>query len=515
MAEIISQGISDSVAYLQAVADPHTPYSITPKSGNYPNFKNVAIERRLANRWMAVHLGSRIFVDGMGITSAVAESEEVTMLRIPNLLMPTRNKRTVGFQMTPNGAIGGTPGNNTPFNHNLPDELMTDAVDIKFDQVYDNAFIVSRIQWRMIGNNLDILSQQTKNIPLATGFGYDGDVLATQIASALAYANANGNSNIIPYDPSNTDKGYLQKIMNSLVSALSNVRGAYHEGVVSYDRKNSVIVMRWSLFNALMTIDNGAIVNSDIGQKILLNGYLDDSGERLLGSGIVGKYAGVYIKAVPDEYWDFAAAELNLTDEQYAQWNKVVAYIANAAGTYGGLSSTYIDTDKAPTVTPAWQIRTDWGWGIKVTRPSSIALVVSTAGNLATDFTNPVTSFDGIASPNNIEMLIAQYQNSGAATPSGLIGVDNTPVTKVTLTIQGTGSAAIKDAIVTVRGENNTYPSIANNKDGTYSFTLPRASTATVTIAADGYQAAQINVTTTDTAAATKALSQTLTAEDE
>lgn len=510
---IISQGISDSVAYLQAVADPHTPYGVTPKSGNYPNFKNVAIERRLANRWMAVHLGSRIFVDGLGITSSVAESENVGMLRIPNLLMPTRNKRTIGFQMTPDGKPGGTPGNNTPFNHNLPDELMTDAVDIKFDQVYDNAFIVSRIQWRMIGNNLDLLGQQTKNIPLATQFGYDGDVLATQVASALARAKATGNSNIIAYDPTNTDRGYLQKIMNSLVSALSNVRGSYHEGVVSYDKKNSVIIMRWSLFNALMTIDNGAIVNSDIGQKILLNGYLDDSGERLLGNNIEGRYAGVYIKVVPDEYWDFAAAELNLTEEQFAQWNKVVAYIANAAGTYGGMSSTYIDTDKAPIVTPAWEIRTDWGWGVKVTRPSSIALVVSTENDLA-DFTNPIDTFDGIVSPNNLEMLIAQYQNSGVAQPSGRIGITNNPTTAVTLTVQGTGSAAIKDAIVTVRGEDNVYPSVANNNDGTYSFTLPRASTATVTIAADGYQAAQVNVTTTDTAAATKALSQTLTAEE-
>ena len=191
----------------------------------------------------------------------------------------------------------------------------------------------------------------------------------------------------------------------------------------------------------------------------------------------------------------------------------MVAYIANAAGTYGGMSSTYIDTDKAPIVTPAWEIRTDWGWGVKVTRPSSIALVVSTENNL-TDFTNPIDTFDGIVSPNNLEMLIAQYQNSGVAQPSGRIGITNNPVTAVTLTVQGTGSAAIKDAIVTVRGENNVYPSIANNNDGTYSFTLPRASTATVTIAADGYQAAQVNVTATDTAAATKAITQTLTAEE-
>ena len=155
----------------------------------------------------------------------------------------------------------------------------------------------------------------------------DADILATHIGAGLAQASKSGNSNIIAYNPSTTTTGYLQAIMNSLATALSNVRGSYKEGIVSYPREKSVFVLRWGVFNKLMSINNGALVNSDIAQRILLNGYLDDTGERLLGSYIYGRYLGIYIKVLPDEMFDTAAATLNLSAEQYAQWNKVVGYI--------------------------------------------------------------------------------------------------------------------------------------------------------------------------------------------
>lgn len=513
---VISTGLSDSQLYMQAVADVAAPFKVDAHSGQYPLVGNVLVNRRLANSWLITNLASRAFVDGLGVTSVGAEAENVGMIRFPLMYMPPRIKRTLAHKMCPaDDGTNGTKGNNLPFNRNLPHGVQTDGYDLKFMQEYDEAAQVSRVNMRLIGSDLNLLGQYTSNIPKTVGFMQDADILATHVASALTRASKSGNSNIIPYNPDTDTDGYLQSVMNSLATALSNVRGSYKEGIISYPREKSVFVLRWSVFNKLMTIKNGALVNSDIAQRILLNGYLDDSGTKLMGSYIYGQYMGIYIKVIPDEMWDTAAATLNLTATQYAQWNKVVGYIANAEGTLFGMSANVTDVDKSPTTSIGYIIRNDWGWGIKAIRDSSIALLVSTANDL-TDFTNPITSFEDINSPADMESIIESYQEADSSEQTvQRVGVTAPSlVTEVTLTVQGTGSAAVSNADVTVRAEDGTYVTVSNGENGTYTFTLPRASTATVTIAAEGYQAASLNVQATDTATATKALSQTLTAED-
>lgn len=508
---VISTGVSDSQLFLQAVANVAAPYNAEAHSGQYPLLGNVTVARKLASRWLATNLMSRAFVDGMGVTSYGAESENVGFLRIPLMYMPPRLKRTLGTKLCPtDGGMNGTPGNNLPFNRNLPHGVQTDGYDLKFVQEYDEAAQISRVNMRMIGSSLDLLGQYTSNVPKAVGMMQDADILASQIGSALTRAKATGNSNIIAYNPNTNDDGYVQGIMNALAASLSNVRGSYKEGIISYPREKSVYVMRWSFFNKLMTIKNGALVNSDIAQKILLSGYLDESGTKLLGSYIQGRYMGIYIKVLPDEMFDTAAATLGLTNEQYAQWNKVVAYIANAEGTLFGQSAQVIDVDKSPTTSIGYIVRNDWGWGVKVVRPSSIALVVETADNLA-DFVNPVTNFEDIETPANMEGIIDGYQN---ATPEEKvvqrIGVSApTLVTEVTLTVTGPTAGT---ADVVVRAEDGTYPTVANNEDGTYSFTLPRASTATVAVSAEGYTSATTAITAANTATATYTATQALTA---
>lgn len=508
MAEmIISSGIPDSQLYLQAVANASAPFEVTPSSGNYPLVGNALVNRKLSSRWLAVNLASRAFVDGMGVTSVGAEGENVGFIRFPMMYMPPRLKRTLGSKLCPTGELDGTPGNNQPFNKNLPHGVQTDGFDMKFMQEYDEAAQVSRANMRMIGANLDLLGQYTSNIPKVVGLLQDADVLASHIGAGLARANETGNANIIAYDPTNDTDGYMQELMNSLGSALSNVRGSYKEGIISYPKEKSVYVMRWSFFNAFKTIKNGALVNSDIAQKILLNGYLDESGSRLMGNYIEGVYNGIYIKVLPDEIFDTAAATLGLTNAQYQQWNKVVAYIANGEGTMFGMSATVTDVDKSPTTSIGYIIRNDWGWGVKVVRPSSIALVVESSTDLA-DFTNPVISFTDINSPANIEGIIEGYQNTDASEEVvQRIGVSVPAlVTDVTLTVTG-----INDAEVVVRKEDGTYASVSTNGNATYTFTMPRASTAVVTIAKDGYTTAVVNITAANTATATYAVTQALT----
>lgn len=87
-----------------------------------------------------------------------------------------------------------------------------------------------------------------------------------------------------------------------------------------------------------------------------------------------------------------------------------------------------------------------------------------------------------------------------------------TLVTEVTLTVNGTGDAAVNNAEVVVRGEGGVYATVANHEDGTYTFTLPRASEATVLVSAEGYQTNSSAISLTQTATATLATTVTLTA---
>lgn len=510
---VVSSGISDSQAYLQAVANVKAPFSVPKNSGQYPLIGNILVNRRLANMWQAIHLASRIFVDGMGVTSVTAEAEDAAYIRIPQLFMPARRKRTLGTQLCPNGEMDGTPGNNEPFNKNLPSGMQTDAVDLKLVQEYDEAAQIASVNMRLFGNNLDLLGQYTSRIPELTAMLLDCDILATQVASALARANQINKGNIIPYDPDNSEKGYMQRIMNTLATALSNVQGSYKEGIISYPKEKSVFVLRFSVFNKLMTIDNGAIINSDIGQKMLLDGVLSADGQRLLGASVMGKYYGIYIKVVPDELWDTAAGELNLTVAQKAQWDKVVGYIASGYGTYVGRNSIVTQVSESPTTSIGFIVRNDWGWGVKVTRPSSIALLVETADNL-NDFVNPITTFNDINSPNDLEALIQSYQNANAMPDGSLerIGIATaTTVTDFTLTLTAaTGGAAIANATLSVADGDGLRHSFGNNGDGTYTFTLNRGSAAIVTITAPGYANTTVEVTAADTALATKTLTATM-----
>lgn len=515
MAEmVISSGIPDNALYLQAAANVAAPFKVESSSGNYPLVGNVLAQRRLANQWIMVNLTNRAFVDGMGVTSVGAESENVGFIRFPLLYMPPRLKRTLGTSLNASDTGNGTPGNSAPFNKNLPHGVQTDGFDLKFIQEYDEAAQISRVNMRMIGSSLDLMGQYTQYIPMAVGLLMDADVMATHIGAGLSFASKHNNSNVIAYNPATTDKGYLQKLMNGLKSKLSNVRGEYKAGVISYPRNKSVYVMRQTFFDSLMTIDNGAIINSDVGQKILLNGYLDETGSTLVGNYIEGKYSGIYIKVIPDEYWDTAAAELNLDSDAYAQFNKVVCYIANAEGTYFGMSSTVTDIDKSPTTSIGFIIRNDWGWGVKNVRPSSIAFIVESASDL-TDFTNPVPDFTDITSPANVEEMIAAYQD-GSVSEKALqrIGVTNSDtVCAVALTVTGTSSAKVSNANVAVRREDGTYATVSNEGEGVYKFNVERGTTATVAIAATGYKNATVKLSATDTAGLTATKTQALTAE--
>lgn len=513
---IISNGISDTSLYLQAAANVKAAFDTTPQSGQYPALGDIAMNRKLADRWLAMFLDKKIFADGKGITVMNATEEGAIAVRIPMLLPAPRNARTLTVNQGGGRALRGTPGNDQAFNNHLPHGAQTDAIDVYFRQIYDEAMQIAKSSMRAIGNNLDVLARYTANVPDTVALLEDADIIATQVGSGLKRLADGKAGNIVYFNPASTDAGYLQGILNTLVSKLSNVVGGYQEGVISYPVEKSIIVMRYSLWAKFLTINNGAIVNSDIGQKILINGKFTDDGQEFLGGAILGKYAGVYIKVVPDELWNMAAAYLGLTPEQLSAFDKVQAYIANGDGTYFGRAAVGVEVDKAPTTSAGFIVRNDWQWGCKVVRPTSIALAIASANN-GVDFSNPISGtdfdLDGETVANaDMEALIQSYATNEIADSSfQAIGVSNLATT-ITLTLTDALSADIDDATLRVIGEGGARVSYSNNMDGTYTFTLGRGETASVVIKAEGYEDKTQAITASDTAEATKAITVTLEA---
>ena len=511
---IVSNGISDTALYLQAAANVKPAFDAQPQSGQYPAIGDIAMNRKLADRWLAMFLDAKVFADGKGITVMNATEEGAIAVRVPMLRPAPRNARTLAVNFGGGRTLKGTPGNDQAFNNHLPHGAQTDAVDIFFRQIYDEGMQIAKNSMRAIGNNLDVLAKYTQTIQSTVALLEDADVIANQVGAGLKRLADGKAGNIVYFNPATTTAGYLQNVLNTLVAKLSNVVGAYKDGVISYNPEKSVIVMKYSLWAQLLTINNGAIVNSDIGQKVLMNGKFTDDGQEYLGSAVMGKYNGVYIKVVPDELWHMAAAYLGLSASDLTNFDKVQAYIANADGTYFGRAAVSVEVDKAPTLSQGFIVRNDWQWGAKVVRDTSIALLISSTNN-GVDFTNPIdnTDFDlngETVAAADMEALLESYAGIDADSSFQAIGVSNLTTT-VTLTLTDELSADIDEAILRVIS-NGARVSYQNNGDGTYSFTLGRGDTATVTIKAEGYTDDSVSIAATDTAEATKSISKTLTA---
>ncbi len=509
MGVVETSGLSDRILYSQVMTDLGKAYEqYGVGEGNYPNVDNILTDRVLYNVWMRNNLNARIFVDGMGITSRTAQDARASSVRIPIMMPPRYKPRTITIGQYPGGSIQGTPGNDGLENRNLPQTPQTNGVEVPFNQVYDDACVIYELSQDML--SLPIVAQYTSMIPGAVANMEDSTIMATQIKGGLYQATQNGNGNIVAVDLDNTNEGYLQGIMNSIIGLMTNPSTTWAEGIVQYDLERSVIIMKQSLFNLLFTVKNGVLVQSNLAQEMLVRGAFTDDG-RPKGNLIRGMYSGVYIKVVPDSYWRQAAAYAGITGEQFAQWDKVLAYIANAEGTAFGVASTTINPIPNPGNAVGTKIQNLWRWGCGVVRPSAIGLVVASKSATLADFVNPVNEQGNIIAPESFDEIIRSYgvkTNYGSAQRVGVY--DDSTTTTVTLTVTGADSAAVSNAVLEITSGGKPVGYV-NNADGTYTFVLSRASAASVQVSANGYTAATLNITEENTASATYAATQALT----
>ena len=513
---IDTQGLSDSVLYSQVMSGLKAAYAkYGVGNGNYPNVKGILTDRVLNNVWLKNNLDARIFIDGKGITSVASMDTRASSVRVPLMAPPPYAPRTMGVTNYPGSTINGTPGNDGLENNTLPNTIQTDGVDVPFNQLYDKSTVVYKVSQNMV--SLDLLGKYNSMIPEAAANMRDTTIIAAQAGNGLYRASKTSNGNLVAVNLSDNSEGYLQSVMNGLISTMTNPATSWDEGVVQYDLEDCVIVMKQSFWNKLFTVKNGILVNGgNVTPEMMLGGAFTRDG-RPLGKNIRGEYSGVQIKVVPDSYWYQAAAYLNLSAEQFAEFAKIQAYIASADGTAVGQLDTSINPIPNPGNAIGTKIQTLFQWGVEVVRDSSIGMIVATANDFA-DFTNPMSAKPVLIAPADFNKVISSYGNTyvnyGDTQKLGFVGGDI--ATSVTFTVQtsASGNAVIKNAtldIIDAKGETKGF---SNNGDGTYNFVVDRNSTASVLITAPGFEESQVTISKTDTAEAEFAKTVQLTPEE-
>lgn len=503
---IDTKGLGDSPFYSQVMAGLRGAYdNYGPGDGGYPRVQDMLTDRVLNNVWAKNYLDARLYVDGLGVTSVTAMDMRASSVRIPLMAPPPYSPRTMAMQVCAGEFVPGTPGNNGAENTNLPNVPQSMGVDVYFNQIYDQATVFYKVNQNML--SMDIMGKYNSVLPEAVANMTDSSIMAQQLNHGCARASRMENANVVEIDMSQNGNGYLQLKMNELIGLMTNPATEWSDGIVQYDLEGCVIFMRQRLWNKFFQVGNGGIINSNIGQEMLMRGAFTPDG-RPKGNKIRGEYSGVWIKVVPDLYFKNAAAYLNLTAEQFAQFDKILGFIVHADGTAFGRLDTSINPIPNPGNAIGTKLQNLWQWGVNVVRDSSIGLIAE-AG-----FQSPIATALDLVAPNSFEDALGGYQKvaNDYGTNRSIAVVPSDITTNVTLTVQGTGSAPITDAQIHVVTGEGLVKGWSNNADGTYTFYVKRGGTATVTINAAGYQESTLNITAENTTGMAYSATQALTA---
>lgn len=485
---IDTSGLGDRAMYSQVMSNLRGAYEkYGPGPGGYPRAEGMLTDRILNNVWAKNFLDSRLYVDGYGVTSVTTMDTRASSVRVPLMAPPPYTPRTVELEQCANESIPGTPGNSGLENNNLPSVAQAMGVDIPLNQVYDHSFVVYKISENMV--SLDILGKYNQDLPRAVANMTDSSIMAQQLNHACARASRTDNANTVLVDLSSTSTGYLQFKMNQIIGLMTNPQTDWSEGIVQYDLEGAVIFMRQKLWNQFFQVGNGGIINSQLGQEMLVRGAFTEDG-RAKGNNVRGEYSGVLVKVVPDSYFRNAAAYLNLSADQFEQFDKILGFIAHSDGTGFGRLDTSINPIQNPGNAIGTKVQNLWQWGVGVVRDSSIGIIAEEG------FTSPISDALYLVAPSNFRDTLGGYQkvknDYGTTQRIAVVPADIT--TNVTLTVRGASDAAINNATLNVKLDDGQLKGYSNNADGTYSFYVDRNGGATVLVSAPGYQDGTVTI---------------------
>lgn len=224
-------------------------------------------------------------------------------IRVP-LEQPFKpSSRTLSF-----GGRPGTPGNSGIFNMNPAILPTTDEFLIYMNQINDQDLVLPDVSRELIP--LDLLTRKIRSFTKSIAVDRSSSTLAEVLAYNI-FRSLNGANNLIPFDASQQDAyGELMSLLNQNFTNGDIITGAY-----TFPTENRCILARPTFYN-IFSKQSGVILNSDIAQEMLNNYKLDTkiSERNFVGNGYLGKFAGIHLITVPDQYFTFAERYLGLAD---------------------------------------------------------------------------------------------------------------------------------------------------------------------------------------------------------
>ena len=239
----------------------------------------------------------------------------------------------------------GAAVNGGGYNSLEPVSPHSDYINVPLLFVYDRTEDIPLIYNNKAG--YDLLNNVLDNIAKKITRGINALTFATQLSTVLNEAGKSGEEGLITrYD--GTDVSQLDAFILANVN-LDN--GDEALGVDFFPTENRQAFVRPEFFGSLLKKNGGVILNSNLGQEMLANGYLNpfnnsDATKVELRDGYSGELAGVGVYKVSSVIWKLAAgfctvgaSESAATAAAATVFNGIDAFICSSWGTIRGFSA--------------------------------------------------------------------------------------------------------------------------------------------------------------------------------
>ena len=239
----------------------------------------------------------------------------------------------------------GAAVNGGGYNSLEPVSPHSDYINVPLLFVYDRTEDIPLIYNDKAG--YDLLNNVLDNIAKKITRGINALTFATQLSTVLNEAGKSGEEGLITrYD--GTDVSQLDAFILANVN-LDN--GDEALGVDFFPTENRQAFVRPEFFGSLLKKNGGVILNSNLGQEMLANGYLNpfnnsDATKVELRDGYSGELAGVGVYKVSSVIWKLAAgfctvgaSESAATAAAATVFNGIDALICSSWGTIRGFSA--------------------------------------------------------------------------------------------------------------------------------------------------------------------------------
>lgn len=462
----------------------------------------------------------RIVRPGIGMTEEFTAS--IDPKKIQSVTVQLQTNVGVRVRTVKDGIDAGTEGNDGLINLNPKIIPSTTPFEIPLRQLEDQGFFFPQMQLQTmlfdevvetVSNYMDNVTNGIDSYHMAKALSYSMHRGARKLASSATKTDPSQYNNVIVVNKNNVyDDVYMIKKINELNAKLAN--GDEELQLMSFSGPRE-IAARPELIGYLKSPKTGYVINSDIATKLLYEPNFDMTEALRVGSQSRGEVQGYQLQEAPQGIFSLVEKWLNLpagsldgvlgivfTPQAYAAGGVGKKEISMLQGTQydGVVAFPFIKYGGASYRIQYIIAYDDW----------SVPAALQNADN-ATPVKAPKEWYANGLEPIEKVIYDANGNPVGVDVVANVLKPNGGTNCAVTLTVTGTGSAAVSDALVAATANSKALP-VLNNADGTYVVSVPKSTAATITITATGYNAATVNLTAKQTAGDTFAKTQSLTA---